>query len=377
MSETPILDLEQAPPEPPRPWLPKLIGVLLGLVLGLLFILEDQHRLPHWHWPGVNALVLIPALYAAIAMHELGHFFAGTLADVDTGGMAVGGFVLIKSGKHWSLRFDSRRWMAGGFFKPLTKDCTLPISRLTWMIAGGPLASIVLTAACALMWVHSGNGAWNWTGTLLWTALVTAIFSLVPFTSGLNRSDGAQLLLLLRNPHRACSWLALIGVQTEEANGLRPRDWDPQLFKEMLAVDATNPEYPYCQLMAFYRRLDEGGSEGAALQHLENALAGSARSGKLCRHILFLEAASASAEIRGRAAQGRKWCERACQLRKPESVEVVEAGIAMCERRYEEAARHWEAARAHVVRRRLDSGLIRFAKEKWAEHEAACRTCCQ
>jgi hypothetical protein len=45
----------------------------------------------------------------------------------------------------------------------------------------------------------------------------------------------------------------------------------------------------------------------------------------------------------------------------------------MCEGRYQEAALHWEAAQARVRRRRLDSGMIRLALEKWAEQEAACR----
>src|SRR3954452_13443374 len=90
-------------------------------------------------------------------------------------------------------------------------------------------------------------------------------------------------------------------------------------------------------------------------------------------HALFLEAALASANIRKQAAQARNWRQRACKLRKPESLDTVEAGIAMCEGRYEEALRLWQAARARVVLRRLDSGLIRFAKQKWAEYESFCR----
>ncbi len=140
----------------------------------------------------------------------------------------------------------------------------------------------------------------------------------------------------------------------------------------MLSFNIASTEYPYCQLLAFFRRLDEG-AEFVALHHLENALARSASTGKLFRQALFLEAASASANVRKRAAQARIWCERGCKLRKPESLDVVKAGIAMCEKRYEDALQHWGAARAWAVRRRLDSGLIRFAKEKWAESETICR----
>jgi hypothetical protein len=52
---------------------------------------------------------------------------------------------------------------------------------------------------------------------------------------------------------------------------------------------------------------------------------------------------------------------------------VLDAEIAMCDGQYAEAVVHWEAARAFVDRLRLDSGLIRFAKDKWAGYEAECR----
>jgi len=139
-----------------------------------------------------------------------------------------------------------------------------------------------------------------------------------------------------------------------------------------MTIDDSAGGYVYGQLMAFYRVFDEG-HEMLALEHLENALARSARAGA-ARYALFLEAASASANIRRQAAAARIWRERACKLRKPESLDVVDAGIAMCEGRYEQATQHWQAARQHVSRRKLDSGLVRFAKEKWAEYEAACNS---
>jgi hypothetical protein len=187
----------------------------------------------------------------------------------------------------------------------------------------------------------------------------------------LNRSDGARLWFLLRHPERTHSWIAILALQSEEARGLRPHEWDRDVFERALLIDAAAREYPYCQLMAFYRNLDEG-AESSGLEHLESALAASAGSGKQFRHYLFLEAASASALIRKRAGQARTWRERARRLGKPESLDVVDAGIAMCDGRYEKALRHWRSARARVDRRKLDSGLIRFAKEKWAEYESIC-----
>src|SRR3954452_11703665 len=145
MSETPIFDLERDPPEPSKPWLRRLVGFLVGSVIGLILFLTDQ--LPIWHWPAFNPVLLVPALYISIAVHEIGHLIASTLVGFENGGIAIGGFVFVKSGGNWTFRFDLRSW-SGGFFKPLTDRRSFRPARFAWMVAGGPLASRVLTIVC-------------------------------------------------------------------------------------------------------------------------------------------------------------------------------------------------------------------------------------
>lgn len=374
MSSTPILDLDQPPPEPSKSWLPKVLGLALGTFLVAIVILTNNDLLPQWHWPAFpafNGLLLVPAFYAAIAFHEVGHLVAGNLVGLDTGGISVGGFAFGKSGKNWVFRFDRSRWL-GGYFRPFTAVELHP-SRYASCIAGGPLASIFLTAFCFFLYIQGGSGDWRWIDTLFWTSLFILLTSVIPYSGGLNKSDGSRLWQLLRYPERARSWIALLSLHTEEAKGLRPHEWNAKLFELILTVDSVAAEYLHCQMLAYYRRLDED-REDEAVEHLENALASAADSGVAMQQWLFLEAAASSAFVRHRSAQARCWSERACKLRKVDSLAVVDAGIAMCEGRYEEALQHWEAARARVLRQRLDSGLIRFAKEKWAKYEAACRT---
>ena len=370
LSSTPILDLEQYPPKPPGLWLPRLIGVMIGSVISALLILADQNKLPQWHWPAFNGLLLLPALYVVFALHEIGHLVAGKLVGLDAGGISVGPFAIAKSGKNWRFRVDWRTCILGGFFTPLTTADVHPL-RYVWLVAGGPLASIALTLLFGLICAQFGSGAWSWIGSLFWTSLFSAIISLIPVSSGLNKSDGARLWQLLRYPEQARSWMALLALQTENTMGMRPREWNRQLMEQILKTDASASEYLYSQLLAYYRRLDEG-LETQALEHLEIVLSKSARVGKVLRHALLLEAASASAFVGQRAGQARSWRERACTLRKSESLDALDAKIAMCEGRYEEAVQHWKAAKAYVVRRKLDSGIVRFALEKWAEYEAAC-----
>ncbi len=90
--------------------------LILGLVITAILILEDQNRLPRWHWPGFNGLPLIPALYAAIAFHKIGHFVTGKRLGLDAGGISVGPFVFAKSGENRMFTGPStkqaRRWIS-------------------------------------------------------------------------------------------------------------------------------------------------------------------------------------------------------------------------------------------------------------------------
>jgi hypothetical protein len=338
-------------------------------MIGVGYILQDERILPAW--PANNWWLLLPLLYVAIAIHELGHAAAAKLVGVEMGAISVGPIIWHKSGGHWVFRWDWRRWGGGGFFKPLTGEIGLDPKPFAWSVAGGPIASLLVIACSTALWVRYGDGSWSWIGTLFWASLLTLALSILPFSLAVNKTDGARLWQFARHPEQARQVMALIGVQSEEAKGLRPREWNPVLFDAMMQIGRSNAEYPWCQLMAFYRAFDQGADE-EAMECLERALASSARAGRLIRHALYLEAACSSALVRKNAANARAWQARASKLRKPQ-IGAVEAGIAMCEGRYAEALENWVSARAQVDRLRGDSGLIRFAKAKWSELEAECR----
>ena len=177
----------------------------------------------------------------------------------------------------------------------------------------------------------------------------------------------------MRRPGRARPWMALLALQTEETRGVLPRNWDSELVRQMLMADPSSGEYSYIQLLAFYRCTDEK-KEEVALEHLENALARSASSSKVLRQCIFLEAASSSALSRGSVSQARTWLERTGEVKEPVSTDGVEAAIAIREERYDDALRFLATARARIERRKLDSGLARFAKEKLAEYELMCES---
>lgn len=363
MAATPILDLELEPPAPRSGKLAVVICLAIGAGIGFA-----PASLTRW-LPGFNVLLWIPAVYIAVAVHELGHLLAGKMAGMAPGGLIVGGFVMMKSGDRWTIRFDYRRIFGGGVATPNPVRDESGVAPFAWMVAAGPLASIVSTFVCWIAFQKYGSGTWDWLGSLFWASAL-GLLSLIPMSAGINKSDGARLWMLMTQPEQSRAWMAAVAVQAENANGIRPRDWDAALVEQMSAA-SQGSDRVFPQLLAYYRRLDER-NEPAAREHLENALAASAKSGKAVRQLLFLEAAEVCALITRNAANARAWRDRALKLRKPESTACADGSIAMCEGRYDDAVRDIGAARAFLVRRKVESGLARFAKERLDERERMC-----
>jgi hypothetical protein len=365
MSSTPILDLESALPQPRTG---RWIGLLVGIPLGVLLGLSSGTNLRYL--PNLNGFLFLPALYVAIAIHEIGHLVFGAVVDMPPGALIVGGVVIFKSGERWLVRFDPR-CMFGGLAKVLPSTGNFRRSSFAWMIAGGPVASVALTVATWGEFALHGRGTLGWIGSIFWAGLLTIIASLFPFSSGINKSDGACLWTLMRRPEQLGPWAAVLALQAEETRGVVPRDWDEEVFNRMLMAETFANEYAYVQLLAFYRFADRH-QEEEALRHLENALTKSARCGKRFRQCLFLEAAWSSADVRRNVAQARTWLDRTGKVQKPLSTNSVEAAIAIREKRYDDARRYLTTMRNDINRRKLDSGLARFAKEKIAEYEQIC-----
>jgi hypothetical protein len=167
-SDTPILDLEQEPSEPRRHWLVTFSGFPLTVALGTApwlagWFAEDA--------PPCNGFLWLPALWFAILFHEMGHVFVGMLAGMDVSGLCVSGFEIFKTGQRLAYRFEGRH-MFGGFARifPLERDFRR--TPFAWMVAGGPIASLLLVGICGIGILMLGTGTWDWIGTMFWTALL-------------------------------------------------------------------------------------------------------------------------------------------------------------------------------------------------------------
>jgi hypothetical protein len=365
MQATPSLDLVQDPPAPRVSKVGLVIGAAIGL--GIVFMPDSPGEM----LPGFNFLVWLPCFYVAICVHELAHLAAGMAAGMPPGGLVIGGFVMLKSGDHWTFRFNWRRLLGGGMALPLPEKGKFNVAGFAWMVAAGPIASVVSVLVCWLAFVKYGSGMWDWIGSFFWASAV-GLLSLIPMSAGMNKSDAARLWMLWTKPEESRAWMATVAVQAESTAGVRPREWDSTLVEQMLQTVPDGAEGIFRHIMAYYRRLDEKNDE-AACGHLESALAASAKSGKAVRQLLFLEAAEVNALIRHDGPKAHTWLERALKLRKAETIACVKGSISMCEARFEDGLREIAEAREFIVKKKLDSGLARFAKERLDDRERRCR----
>lgn len=382
MAPTPILDLEQELPVKPksaRSRRRRILGWSLYILAVLGFTVADQLglfgdlSLPQL--PALNPLLMLPALEVAILIHELGHAAAGRLTGMKLGALCAGGLMLAKSGRHWTFRFE-RRFLFGGITVPLTSQNGFGPGRHAFMIAGGPIASILLTAACGFAAPRFDDGAWQWIGTLFWVGAFTAAITVIPYSARGLTSDAGLLLMLYRTPERARCWMAAVALQAQNMIGVRPRDWDGATVQQALQTAESDAHYAAVQLFAAYHGRDRGDVAGA-LEHLERALgsAGLVRNPTVSR-LCFLEAASASAEHKHNPQQARVWLERTRKIKaaqRPEETLGIEARIAMEDGRFDDALGLWTRSREAIQKKRLDSGTARWAKEQIATAEQDCR----
>lgn len=366
MSATPILDLEAEPPAPAKAKRWHIVaGVLLGAALGL-----TREFMPPLHLPACEPVLFLVFLYLGIALHEVGHLLAGHAVGFRAGALSVGGCSVGRSGEKLAFRFNPRLLMSG-YYQPLPPPGEQRAKDFIVMIGAGPAVSLTLLLITALAVMRYGSGPGNWLGSAFWSAAVMGLLSLIPSRTRLNWTDVARIGQLRKHPEPARSWMALLTLQTANTLGGRPREWDAGLCGTAFRGDGNEVENSYRSLLAFYRHMDLD-EEEEGLACLEKAIASSQNAGHELRIGMFQEAAFACAYLRRDPQKARVWLQRARAIGRPEFAAAAEGAIAMCEDRFEDALRHFDAAEAVLEKRRLDCGTARAAKATYAECRAEC-----
>lgn len=246
-------------------------------------------------WPRFFTAVA-GALASAIVVHELGHLVAGLLGGFHFAGETLRGNHALSIGG-MALRADRNSHLR---------------RRLFLLSAGGPVANLlwaVLLEASPFWAGQDYRVRWLVHGFSACSALM-AVAALLPDVSrNGNFSDGAHLLMLLKNDGRAVRLISIFQMQLALAGGKDARDWDPAWITQATANNDDSRDSVTANWLA-YLWAAERQDIASATRYLEDALVAPACSAARLRDRLYLEAAIFQAWFRENPAKARVWSQR-------------------------------------------------------------------
>ncbi len=310
-------------------------------------------------------LLVMPLLYLlVIGVHEGGHVLGGLSRGMRFLLFIVGPLQWSRggSGIHFSWAFNLGTL---GGVAACTPDPVRPARpQLLRLVAGGPLASLLLALLCfALATLSTGRpGAY----ALLTGALSLLIFSLtaVPMRAGGFMSDGMQFVELLRGGRGVEERNVLMALMAQSLAGVRPAQLDQRLLKEALAFADPEPlRKVAARLYAFLHAWDAGQLDVAAEhrtwlgEHIRDYPDGFRQS--LAIELALFAALEDSDQVRAREwlRQGRGGVVDASRRA------LAEVAVACLEDQLETAAASLQVAH-HALPRGIDRGLAVFSADQ-------------
>jgi hypothetical protein len=227
-----------------------------------------------WRWARMEGLSRHVGLWyygdfllaelAMVLVHELGHALTGKALGMRLRGFIVGPFQWRVCDGRWRFQFRPADFLAmGGSTAVVPTDPLQSRRREAWMIAGGPLASLLggLAALAALLEAprHAWGHEWQLLALFATFSLIAAVANLVPFqTKKGHYSDGAQIYQLLSGGPWGDYHHAMGIVGSSAVTHLRPRDFDIGAMERASAVITTGARAVHLKLLEFCHYLDCG-----------------------------------------------------------------------------------------------------------------------
>jgi hypothetical protein len=275
-------------------------------------------------WPAcVLVCLVIPgsALLAALAAHEAGHLLAAWLAGFRLS--------LFRRGQSTARKLYSSDALRVGALSLEPRKLDHLARRLCFLALGGPLTSLLLPV---LVETYGRMRPVSFVAAFaghVFSAIsvLLGVAELLPETGKGSFSDGARILMLLKNDASAQRWLSIVQLQLALDRGEHPRMWDETLVARAAAVDDDSRDAVAGRWLA-YLWAAERQDITAATKYLEEALAAPASAYVWLRDRLFLEAAVFQAWFREDSASAKYWVAR-IRRRKLTPIQRVRLTVAL------------------------------------------------
>jgi hypothetical protein len=263
-----------------------------------------ESDLPQW------ILSFEAALLLSVAAHELGHAVGGWISDFKLVDFQVGPFQWRLADSRWRFRFHIRGLIGGGAAGMIPRSPGRIRDRAMFMIAGGPLASLLAGAVAGILLAYSPQAAWTgyWeflsiTAVISGTAFVT---NLIPIASGVAYSDGARLWQLYRGGPWANYLCTTYYVGLSRCSQVQPRDWPTPMIESAAEFSRSLPEAPSILALAYVHFKDKGDIENAD-RYLRESMAACEKADDQMKRYYAPEFAFHEAFHCRDPRQGRKW----------------------------------------------------------------------
>lgn len=370
MTETAAADIGKRPPRWRR-WLVFVafyslagaagyIAARTGFDLGLG---ERLSRLSPWDVPGAIAVY-----YLCVLVHEGGHLLGGLAGGARWLMITVGPLRVTRSNGRLHLDTFLRTGGFGGLTVVLP-DTSRPMPpQLRLLIAGGPIASLVLAlAGLAVAQLAQGRVATYGAFVLAISGLLFAL-TVIPFRMQGFRNDAAQLLQLWRGGSGVELRQVLLVLGGQSLSGVRPRDLDDALLQRAFALDDGDDTVLAVSTHHFaYLQAWDRGDMAAADRHLSAIAAAYDGLPQGLRQMFAVELAFFHAQHHRDADAARAWLARGeGGLVEPAQRETARAALALLEARTQDALRHVGKAEV-ALSRHYDPGSAKLLADTLSE----------
>jgi len=239
-------------------------------------------------------------LFAAIAVHEVGHALIGVLVGFRFNSLRIGP---VQFDRPFRIsRYRGKGTGSGGWASLLLLKQDYAILRTVAMLLAGPGANLVsIWLLFLLPYAKGSSSLW-----FIYWSLLLGGGNLLPFRSRAVISDGGRILMLLRNRARGERWLAMLKLVEELRTGVPYEKLTPAFLAKAVAIEDDSPDTVGAFGLAYGVAFWQGKNDEAA-QALETCLRHSNLASPATRQALMSDASVFQARRRKRIDLAEQW----------------------------------------------------------------------